>query len=627
MFVGTGAMGTAYGGLIGEFAGRRTSAGWETQSAIPRQLESLNILSTEGPNFILPSEDFSSFLFGAFGLYVSAEPFHESSSANIFLSRDPSVEPTWVARPTTPNVIPLPGHNSQPHDYLIAGTSQDLSTAYFTYSGTLVPEDASRAPFVGDGQSRGPSPWGLYEWDSGRLRAAGILPNGTLSPLGAVPAAIAASGFAERANANVQAQLLDNEVSTDGRRVFFVSPDPVASPPQPPQLYVRETLPDGGRRSVLVSASAVPGHVGEPAPHGPLAVADAESSGGASAGSTYVFASPDGSHAFFQSVDRLTEEAPEDQSPKTYEFDIDTGTLTYLNGVSGAIAAVASDGSSVLFESRAAAPLHLKLWRAGVGGGTVREVATLPEPPSSCEPFKGEVDVSGARASADGSTYVFRTNAPIPEGFNNGGGYAQVYRYAVASNALGCASCPPPGVLPSGDAHVSYDNTGEGRSNGSQSEPMSTIDTRVVSADGSRVFFDTPDPLAAQDTNGVRDVYEWEAGHQYLISSGKSLDNSYVLDSSASGGDIFFTTDFGFWSGDADNAYDVYDARIPRAGDNPPQESGECGAACRAPVAAPALPGTPASATFEGSGNLEPALVAPTPRRLTPATVRAHRLG
>jgi hypothetical protein len=230
VFVGTGAMGTAYGGLIGEFAGRRTSAGWETQSAIPRQLESLNILSTEGPNFILPSEDFSSFLFGAFGLYVSAEPFHESSSANIFLSRDPSVEPTWVARPTTPNVIPLPGHNSQPHDYLIAGTSQDLSTAYFTYSGTLVPEDASRAPFVGDGQSRGPSPWGLYEWDSGRLRAAGILPNGTLSPLGAVPAAIAASGFAERANANVQAQLLDNEVSTDGRRVFFVSPDPVASP-------------------------------------------------------------------------------------------------------------------------------------------------------------------------------------------------------------------------------------------------------------------------------------------------------------------------------------------------------------------------------------------------------------
>lgn len=43
----------------------------------------------------------------------------------------------------------------------------------------------------------------------------------------------------------------------------------------------------------------------------------------------------------------------------------------------------------------------------------------------------------------------------------------------------------------------------------------------MVSADGSRVFFDSGDAVVPGDVNGTEDVYEWEDGHLYLISSGR----------------------------------------------------------------------------------------------------------
>ncbi len=212
--------------------------------------------------------------------------------------------------------------------------------------------------------------------------------------------------------------------------------------------------------------------------------------------------------------------------------------------------------------------------------------------------------------------FVFRTDSPLPGGFNNTGGFEQVYRYEVSGSSLGCVSCPPVGVAPSGSANVSYDNAGPGRPNGSNDIPMTTLDTRVISADGDRVFFDTPDPLVAQDTNGERDVYEWENGNVFLISSGKSNDESNVLDSSASGGDVFFTTSSGLVPGDVDEAYDVYDARVPRPGDNPPPSAVPCqGDVCQGPPSVPALLGEPASATFTGAGNLTPPEAKPPVKR------------
>ena len=102
---------------------------------------------------------------------------------------------------------------------------------------------------------------------------------------------------------------------------------------------------------------------------------------------SYVFASLDGSQAFFQSEDRLTSDAPEgppqNDSPKMYDFDVDTGTLTYLPDVAGQIIATDTNGSSFAFVRPAvgSSPRELDLWAAGPGGGSVTPITPLLGPP------------------------------------------------------------------------------------------------------------------------------------------------------------------------------------------------------------------------------------------------------
>lgn len=640
VFVGSGAMGTSYSSTVNEFVARRSSSGWATSSAIPREQGEISDNTTFGPPLtVVPSSDFSRFLFGAVSPYVSSEPTEGGSSSNIFLSENPAVEPTWIARPTISNPIPEPGNNASEHDYLIVGGTPDFGTVYFTYSGTLIRQDESRAPHVGDGLGNSPgdkdSPWGFYEWNHGSLSEAGVLPNGTLNSFGAIPAAIAGPTPAENTAQNrtfgeYQGEVLDNEVSTDGSRAFFVSPDPVASTVtdnrcagegqctnEVPELYVRETATDGSKSTVLVSRSELPGNEGEPSPSGPMSVENSQH-----VGATYVYASPDGSQAFFESTDRLTSAAPADSSTKEYDYNVATGTLTYLPGVTGPIVA-ASNKPDFIFENRETSPSVLDLWTGGAGGGQVKQITQLPEDGSG---------VNGGRASTDGSVFVFRTNSPLPGGFNNAGGFAQVYRYDVAQDVLDCVSCPPKGVIPSGDANVTYNDRGPKKSNGANGEPMTTLDTRIISENGSRVFFDTPDPLVSQDTNTRpsevsgngeiheygRDVYEWENGAVHLISSGKSVDDSFLLDSSGDGNDVFFATDYGLVPGDADNAYDVYDARIPRPGDKLSPPAGPCqGDVCQGPPSVLSLLGAPPSAMFTGAGNLAPGIKAHNVHQLT----------
>jgi hypothetical protein len=121
--------------------------------------------------------------------------------------------------------------------------------------------------------------------------------------------------------------------------------------------------------------------------------------------------------------------------------------------------------------------------------------------------------------------------------------------------------------------------------------------------------------VPALEHEGVRpqgqDVYEWENGVVYLISSGKSSRDSYFLDNSESGNDVFFATTEGLVAGDLDGGYDVYDARVPRPGDNPPPAAVPCeGSICEGPPRVQVPLGEPASATFSGLGNIPPEAVA-----------------
>jgi hypothetical protein len=236
--------------------------------------------------------------------------------------------------------------------------------------------------------------------------------------------------------------------------------------------------------------------------------------------------------------------------------------------------------------------------------------------------------------SQDGQTLLFRSQEKLTEYDNEG--VPELYRYSAETQTVACVSCPP-----SGEA------VGKGPSLGSVSYPgpiapalasVAMVQSRNLSADGNRAFFETAEALVPEDTNGevscpalgakltpaCLDTYEWEApgtgtckeagpgysvlneGCIYLISTGTSEFPSYFADASQSGDDVFFFTRQQLVDQDKDELQDVYDARVGGglASQNPitlvPCESAE---ACHGPGQEAPAESSPGSATFIGPGN------------------------
>jgi hypothetical protein len=180
-----------------------------------------------------------------------------------------------------------------------------------------------------------------------------------------------------------------------------------------------------------------------------------------------------------------------------------------------------------------------------------------------------------------------------------------------------CASCNPTGARPHGGSSVPGWTT-------------QLYQSRYLSGDSGRLFFDSSDALVPQDTNNVEDVYEYEppqggegsppndtcttqsaiyvpasGGCVSLISSGTSPESSSFMDTSETGNDVFFLTTARLSVRDVDSAYDIYDARVG-GGEPEPTKPVECqGDACQSPVGAPEDL-TPGSLTFSGPGNPTP---------------------
>jgi hypothetical protein len=582
-------------GLNQAFVGERTSQGWISRASTPRGLglnEKVDVFA-QTPTWLDYSRDLSHLAYNTQGAGVQGAP--EPGPANFYLTGpDPFAEPTWLLRGASKAAI-------EEKEILTGGTelvgmSPDASVVYIAYEGRLLAQDTSRLG------------WGLYEYRNGALSEVGVLPDGSVPPSGALPVATASKAFEAYNEGENNPASFDNQLSEDGMRLFFVSAG---------EIYVHEIEAGGGERSVLVSASRLPGHVGEAAPDGVSLFENLTQSVSTSSLSknksapTYAYASPDGSHVFFQSVDQLTSQAPSGSEPKVYDFDVDTETLEYLPGVAlRGIVTSAKDGSSFVFVDGASSPQELDLWSAGPNGGSVTQIAQLP----------GGGFVGPARMVSGDSVLVFQASAPIA-GFNNAGA-EQIYRYDIKANELGCVSCPPDGVRPSADAYLSAIDQYRNAFNISGPKFMAINDVRGVSSGGERIFFASHDPLVGRDTNGDYDTYEWENGTVFLLSSGTGADYSLFLDNSQSGGDVFFATSDELEQGDNDGAFDVYDARVPRPGDNPPPSAVPCsGDVCQGPPSVDQLLGAPPSATFDGAGNIveEPpvAKAKSSPRRLS----------
>jgi hypothetical protein len=271
-----------------------------------------------------------------------------------------------------------------------------------------------------------------------------------------------------------------------------------------------------------------------------------------------------------------------------------------------------------------------------------------------------------SRVSPDGRYLAFMSSRSLT-GYDNidavsGQPDEEVYLYDASSDHLTCASCDPTGARPVGV----HDSTKESEklltSNQTQwpghwlagSVPgWRRVNERELHqprylSDSGRLFFESPDALVPQDTNGLEDVYEYEPagvggcettgvtfsdrsdGCVDLISSGISAGESAFFDASENGDDVFFVTSDRLTAADYDTNIDVYDAHVCSSTvpcavvpvSPPPCTSGD---SCKAaPSPQPEIFGSTPSATFSGVGNVDGSPSKPSVSRRS--STRAQKL-
>jgi hypothetical protein len=479
----------------------------------------------------------------------------------------------------------------------LQGTSADGSRALFRVRDQLT-EDAVPCSVPGDLST---CKHQLYEaLPDGNIRFVCILPGGESAPNGC--SAGSASGKIQN---DGRSHAVSHAISADGSRIFWSD-----KPASVGRIFVRI----GGQITVPVS------EVGE------------EESGMVGVGSQYWTAAADGSVAIF-SPGEVTKKSQLD----LYEFNVDEGETTKIAGKVYGLLGASADAKRIYLVSgetldagATANEPNLFLYEAGESGGftfigTLSDTDAIPDDTISYSPVTPKPKNHVAQVSEDGLHVAFMSTASLT-GYDNkaadsGETYAEVFLYDAVEDELLCVSCNPTGALPTGR------DIGGGTIAAAQI-PVSQTQlyplARVLLENGNRVLFESFEALEAADTNGRKDVYQWEAlgegppqdactegsptfseqaaGCVDLISSGTSEEDSSVVDVSANGNDIFFATAASLLAQDPD-LVDIYDARVGGGFPSPPSTPPFCeGEACQAPPPPPPAV-VPSSSTYEGPGN------------------------
>ena len=387
---------------------------------------------------------------------------------------------------------------------LPVGASADLSHVVFATSPPLLP---GAVPGIRN----------VYEFADGRLRLVSLLEDGTIDAgSGSIGGRARTARF----------------VSSDGSRVFFRSSNGA--------LYLRAD----GRTSIPISVSHRAGD--------PTTPVDARFGG----------ASKDGNVVYFLADAPLTDDSVGGglRGAALYRYEVDTGRLTDETendqGVpadAGQIIEVSENGEYVYFTAYGAlAPgaENTDIRKLFVAHrGEVGLVYVLPgsesEGPqqfSSSPNGRYLAFVSATRLSADDTTN--------PDCVGATGACVEVYLYDSVTGSIRCVSCA----------------TVDGRPrSGALGQPGDTYGGSykpTLASDDGHVVFDTEARLVSEDTNGTRDVYEWDGQRARLVSSGRGSGESRLAEVANGGRDVFFFTAERLVGVDVDRAVDLYDARV-----------------------------------------------------------------
>jgi DNA-binding beta-propeller fold protein YncE len=436
------------------------------------------------------------------------------------------------------------------------------------------------------GSSSGP---GLYEWAGGRLQFVSALPAGA-------PAANAELGYYHVAA---------HAISSDGSRIVWTSFEENA---HRGHLYMRDVA--AGRTIQLDAAQ------GAPEPEQGTA--------------QFQTASSDGSRVFFTDKQPLTADSTAEPGQGAGKADLYECDVVEENGklichlrdltvdhnagehaaVQGFLFGSSEDGSTTYLvaqgvltgnenghgESVEAGKDNLYGLHFNGTGWSTTFIAVLS---SEDKPeWEGNGIANSAflttRVSPSGQYLAFMS-AASPTGYDNvdqnsGKHDEEVYLYDSASAALRCISCNPTGARPVGvlDTEESGEGLGllvdrrkvwvghwlAGNIPGwtAQSLVSALFQSRYLS-DNGRLYFNSPDNLVPQASNGKENVYQYEpsglgscesssGGCVSLISSGSAGKESAFLEATPSGSDVFFLTAAQLLPQDTDTAFDIYDARV-----------------------------------------------------------------
>jgi hypothetical protein len=531
--------------------------------------------------------------------------------------------------------------------------------------------DFSRIVFAEEAKLTKDAPAGVddvYEWSAGHVRLATVLANGTsvvgsfvdVSKDGSRVLFTAAGDLYARVNGAETVQLDASQAggagggggfqsaSHDGSVVFFTDDSSAG--------LTADTVPGSGTNLYRYDATAPAGQ--RLTDLTPVSKAVAPAVNGLSNDGSVVFFTDDSSA-------ELTSDTKSGSGTNLYSYDAGAPAGQQLTDLTPAAEAevqgalgVSEDGSTVYFKAAGVLtsqpnqhgePAHsgqpnVYISRAETPHGPRRPLTFIADVPGVQAPSDGRL-----RVSRNGAFFAFESISKLTPYDNvnpsTGMAAAELYLYDSANNSLACASCNPSGEPP----------TAGGPGSGGKGEEGLVLEEgggrapRQLSENG-QVFFDSSEGLLPADTNGkdgcshasgvpaCDDVYEFEpagvgscaepAGCLYLVSTGTGTSETFFIDASPSGNDVFIREFQKLLPRDAqDGAPSLYDVRVdgglPEPPPPPPCTTAD---ACRTALAPQSsLFGAPASQTFSGVGNLTP--FPPTkPKTLTNAQKLAKAL-